>query len=106
MEFRNRAAKERSKDAHILCGILLLALLAVSTEAQGQHSNCQALDPSPPLTMFKDALPIPPTIDVSNGAQLILGTYKITQVSTRQVAIHSSLVESLNIHHLLATTTH
>lgn len=59
--------------------LLLVSEFTTSTTAQGEHSVCQELKPSPTLTPFVDALPIMPTIDVSSGSQLTLGTYKITQ---------------------------
>ncbi|KAJ7558934.1 hypothetical protein O6H91_04G062000 [Diphasiastrum complanatum] len=55
----------------------LIPLLLKSVTAQ--PSICQQLDPSPNLQMFVDKLPIPATIDISTGAQLTLGIYKITQ---------------------------
>ncbi|KAL2653295.1 hypothetical protein R1flu_021423 [Riccia fluitans] len=46
-----------------------------ATAVGGEHSFCQALQPSPTLDPFVDQLPIPATIDTSNGNQ----DYKITQ---------------------------
>ncbi|CAM6085089.1 unnamed protein product [Calypogeia fissa] len=59
--------------------VLLMVSLSAPKAVQGAHSFCQALDPSPTLTPFKDPLPIMPTIDVSTGSQVTLGAYKITQ---------------------------
>ena len=61
----------------------LIVLVAVwhfqAREALAQDSICQNLDPSPTLTPFVDALPIPPSITLTSAA-VTLGAYKITQV--------------------------
>ncbi|KAL3699101.1 hypothetical protein R1sor_017123 [Riccia sorocarpa] len=62
-----------------ICVISTVCQLANFAAAQGQHSVCQDLQPSPALTPFVDPLPFPKTIDISNGTQLVMGAYKITQ---------------------------
>ncbi|KAL3687464.1 hypothetical protein R1sor_013773 [Riccia sorocarpa] len=69
--------------------LLLLNLCVISTffeladfaaaQGQGQHSVCQDLQPSPALTPYIDPLPLLKTIDISDGKQIIVGAYKITQ---------------------------
>ncbi|KAL2609727.1 hypothetical protein R1flu_028300 [Riccia fluitans] len=78
----------RTRDTLIAAGYVLLVQSFASTfflesahsdPGYGEHSRCQELKASPALTPFIDPLPFPKTIDVSNGEQVVIGAYKITQ---------------------------
>jgi hypothetical protein len=62
---------------HLFATIWLLHVVASSA----QDSLCQNMAPSPTLTPFVDALPIPPSIAVNNLTTLTISSYKITQVT-------------------------
>ena len=62
---------------HLFATIWLLHVVASSA----QDSQCQNMTPSPTLTPFVDALPIPPSIAVNNLTTLTISSYKITQVT-------------------------
>lgn len=62
---------------HLFATIWLLHVVASSA----QDSICQSMAPSPTLTPFVDALPIPPSIAVNNLTTLTISSYKITQVT-------------------------
>ncbi|KAL3699447.1 hypothetical protein R1sor_017469 [Riccia sorocarpa] len=67
---------------------LFAAVLGLLISAgRAEHYQCLASDLhySPTLTPFIDELPIPDSIKIMNGSQLVLGAYKITQV------LHSNL---------------
>lgn len=68
--------------------VLLVGEAGLPAVAAAYNSSCQALDPSPYLEKFVDALPVPPTINVSAGVWVKIGAYKIKQVGTYSFIDH------------------